>query len=96
MRKIYTRDEAMVIVELFENVLDKYDITIPSDEDDERDPDNTARLYGSTYYGLVDAVENALILMLVDHDFKCQQIFNKALTEISKLVVENEQSGGNE
>ena len=34
---IYTRDEAMLIVEMFEDVLDTYNIKVPSPEDDERD-----------------------------------------------------------
>ena len=40
--KIYTHDEAMRIVEIFENKLCEYDIKIPSPEDDERDPVNDA------------------------------------------------------
>lgn len=46
---IYTRDEAMLIVEMFEDVLDTYNIKVPSPEDDEREPDNEAKLYGSVY-----------------------------------------------
>ena len=34
---IYTRDEAMLIVEMFEDVLDTYNIKVPSPEDDERE-----------------------------------------------------------
>lgn len=64
MSNIYTHDEAAMILELFEEVLDRYDITVPSDEDDERDPDNSARLYGSTYSDLLDEIEGALISML--------------------------------
>lgn len=41
---IYTRSEAADIVELFEMVLDKYDTRIPSPEDDEREPDNEAKM----------------------------------------------------
>lgn len=37
---IYTRDEAMLFVEMFEDVLDTYNIKVPSPEDDEREPDN--------------------------------------------------------
>ena len=58
---IYTHDEAEAIVELFEELLDRYDITVPSDEDEERGKDNTARLYGTTYWDLVDAVDARLI-----------------------------------
>lgn len=61
---IYTRSEAADIVELFEMVLDKYDIRIPSPEDDEREPDNEAKLYGSTYYNLLDDVEARIASLL--------------------------------
>lgn len=58
---IYTRSEAADIVELFEMVLDKYDTRIPSPEDDEREPDNEAKLYGSTYFNLLDEVEAKIV-----------------------------------
>ncbi len=58
---INTHDEAALIVEMFENMLDDYNITVPSDEDSERDQDNMARLYGSTYYDLLSCVEEKLI-----------------------------------
>lgn len=61
--KIFTHDEATLMLELFEDVLDRYNITVPSDEDDEREPDNTG-LYGSTYSELLDGVENQLIEIL--------------------------------
>lgn len=61
---IYTRSEAADIVELFEMVLDKYDIRIPSPEDDEREPDNEAKLYGSTYFNLLDDVEARIASLL--------------------------------
>lgn len=61
---IYTRSEAADIVELFEMVLDKYDIRIPSPEDDEREPDNEAKLYGSTYFNLLDEVEAKIVSLL--------------------------------
>ena len=44
---VYTHDIAARIVENFENVLDEQDITLTSPEDDEKEPDNAARLYGS-------------------------------------------------
>lgn len=80
-QKIYTHDEAALIVEMFENILDAHDIKIPSPEDDEREPDNEAKLYGSVYSGLLDAVENSLIDLLDRH--------NRGAT-----VVEDEFSGG--
>lgn len=51
------RELANAIVETFEEVLDRYDVTLPSSEDDQREQGNTARLYGMTYYGLLGAVE---------------------------------------
>ena len=58
---IYTHDEAIGIVELFEEILEFYGITVPSDDDDEREPDNAARVFGDTYWNLVDDIENRLI-----------------------------------
>ena len=57
---VFTREEAANIVEAFENVLEDQNITLSSPEDKEKDPDNAARLYGSTYYDLLDAIEEAL------------------------------------
>lgn len=65
---IYTRDEAVLIVEMFESVLDTYNIKVPSPEDDEREPDNEAKLYGSVYSDLLDNVEASLIELLEKHD----------------------------
>ena len=64
---IYTHDEAALIVEEFENALEKYGIKLPSPEDDEREEDNEATLYGSTYSDLLDSVEAALIDLLDRH-----------------------------
>lgn len=64
---IYTHDEAMLIVEMFEEVLDTYNIKVPSPEDDEREPDNEAKLYGSGYSDLLDDVEASLIALLDRH-----------------------------
>lgn len=65
--KIYTHDEAMLIVEEFENVLNEYGIKVPSPEDDERDEESETGLYGSTYSDLLDAVEYMLIEILKRH-----------------------------
>lgn len=62
--KIYTHDEAALIVEMFEDILDAHNIKIPSPEDDEREADNEAKLYGSVYSGLLDMVENSIIDLL--------------------------------
>ena len=62
--KIYTHDEAARIIDLFEAVLDRFGIRVPSPEDAERDDDNEAKLYGTVYGDLLDGVENALIELL--------------------------------
>ena len=64
---IYTHDEAVRIVELFEDVLDEYGIKVPSPEDGEREPDNEAKLYGSVYWDLMDGVEERVINLLQTH-----------------------------
>lgn len=64
MTEIYTRDEAAKIIEMFESILAEHDVRIPSPEDDEREEDNMIGLYGSTYYDLLDDVENTLIDLL--------------------------------
>lgn len=77
---IYTHDEAMLIVELFEEVLSAYEICVPSPEDDERDAENMIGLYGSTYSDLLELVEGRLVQMLNRH-------------RLSSRVVEDEFSG---
>ena len=62
---IYTRDEAAIIVEMFEKILLDNDISIPSPEDDERDPDDRLGLYGSVYYDLLDAIENRIVSIIL-------------------------------
>ena len=77
---IYTYDEAMLIVEMFEDVLSKYNISIPSDEDDEREEDNMVGLYGSTYSDLFDSVEVNICSLLA----RCRR---------GEKIIENEFSG---
>ena len=72
---IYTHDEAANILELFENVLDRYSIKVPSPEDDERETDNGAKLYGSVYSELLDDVENTLNGLLKRHSPNAQVIY---------------------
>lgn len=60
MLKIYLRSHALAIVELFEQVLDQHNITVPSEEDEQKDADNNARLYGMVYAKLEDDVVNLL------------------------------------
>ena len=64
-KPIYTRDEAAKIVEMFEDILVKNDVSIPSPEDDERDPEDKLGLYGSTYSDLLDGVEEVLQKMIL-------------------------------
>lgn len=66
--KIYTHDEAMLLVEMFEDILSAHNIIIPSPEDDEREPDNMVGLYGTTYSNLLDLVEDKLIEILRRHE----------------------------
>ena len=61
---IYTHDEAMLILEMFDSVLSEHGICVPSPEDDDRGKDNMVGLYGSTYSDLLDRVENSLIELL--------------------------------
>ena len=72
--KIYTHDEAMLIVELFEDILTQHNIKVPSPEDDEREPDNNAALYGSIYSDLLDSVEDKLIEILERHTLNTKVI----------------------
>lgn len=62
---IYTRDEAARIVEMFEDILVENGISVPSPEDDDRDPDDNLGLYGSVYSDLLDGVENILIGIII-------------------------------
>lgn len=52
------RELAIQILDLFEDLLEEHDITIP-DEDREGNPEES-RLYGSAYYSLEDAITNLL------------------------------------
>ena len=72
--QIYTHDEAMLIVEIFEGLISRYDIKIPSPEDDERDIEDDTGLYGSTYSELLDAVEQKLVELLEKHDANTEVI----------------------
>lgn len=62
---IWTHDEAMMLVEAFEDVLEEYNIRVPSPEDEDGDRnENDIGLYGSTYSDLLDEIENRLINVL--------------------------------
>ncbi len=45
--RIYTHDEAAEITEMFEDILDRYNIMVPSPEDGRKEDGNNARLHGS-------------------------------------------------
>lgn len=62
--KIYTRDIAAAITEIFEDVLSRYSIHVPSPEDDDREEDNMIGLYGSTYSEILDSTEAEIVQML--------------------------------
>lgn len=62
---VYTHDEATNILEAFENLLVDNNIILPSPEDDDREEDNEAALYGSTYSDLLDVVEAILVDMVL-------------------------------
>lgn len=64
---IYTRNEAENIVEMFEDILTENGIRVPSPDDEQRDEDNDAALYGQTYWDLLDRVESRLVYMLKRH-----------------------------
>ena len=59
--KIYTHDESSRIIELFEDILIENEIVIPSPEDEEKEVDNFAALYGSVYSNLMDNIEEMTI-----------------------------------
>ncbi len=80
--RVFTRDEAALILDMFERVLDTYEIKIPSPEDDEREPDNEAKLYGSVYYDLLDEVESSL----VDLIGRCSDYTDIVINEFSGEV----------
>ncbi len=61
---IYTHDKAAEIIEMFEALLIKNKICIPSPEDDERDPEDQIGLFGSVYSNLLDDIESELVNML--------------------------------
>ncbi len=74
MAEIKTREIAARIVDQFEDVLELADITVPSPEDGEKDPENDAALYGSVYADLLDSVEQELIDILTGFDYHKDKI----------------------
>lgn len=56
--KAVSRDKAIEIIELFEDLLDRNNITIPDEDRESRIEE--ARIYGSTYYELEEKLTQLL------------------------------------
>lgn len=91
--KLYTRGYALLIMEQFEAVLSKYDICVPSDEDDEREEDDMIGLYGSTYSDLIDVVESIVIDAVKDSRYCIQKQDDPRYHEPEPEIVTGEFSG---
>lgn len=63
-KPVYTREVAKDIVELFEDLLDKYDIDIPDEDREGYGSDDQARLFGTTWDTLVTDVECMIIELM--------------------------------
>ena len=74
---IYTYEQAISIVEIFEDLLSEYNIRVPSPEDYQREPDNDAAFYGSIYADLVDKVEERLVDILNQHKVNTKIVINE-------------------
>lgn len=57
---VYIMNETADILDMFDDVLVDNGIKVPSPEDDDREEDNEAALYGSVYWTLFERLENAL------------------------------------
>lgn len=57
---VYIKNETANILDMFDDMLSENGIKVPSPEDDEREEDNEAALYGSVYYDLFDEIEYIL------------------------------------
>lgn len=66
--RIYTHDEAMRIVEMFDWLLCENEVFIAGPQDDDPDPDDCIGLYGSAYDHALFYVEDRLIELLDKHD----------------------------
>ena len=62
MSKVKVRPTAACICDLFEDILDKHNITIPDEDDAQKEECNCARLYGMTYAELEDHVTSVLMV----------------------------------
>lgn len=59
-KTMFTHDIAADIVNMFEDVLVKNNICVPSPDDEDRSEEDMIGLYGTTYYKLIDDTENIL------------------------------------
>lgn len=58
---VRARQYAQSICELFEDILEKHDITIPdSDRNSQGEDEEAARIYGETYFNLEDDITNMI------------------------------------
>lgn len=75
---LYTRSIAANILDMVEDVLNRFHIKVPSPEDDERDVEDDAGLYGTTYYDLLDKVESYIYSIVEKCSrIKCKVVPNK-------------------
>lgn len=81
---IYTHDEALRIMELFEDVLAQHNVHVPSPEDDDRDEEDMIGMYGSTYGDLLDDVEENIVELLRRHETDKDVILNQ-FSETNKI-----------
>ena len=58
-----TKEEqvATKILDAFEDMLDEKDITIPDEDDDQREFGNDARLFGRTYFCLEEKIAQIIL-----------------------------------
>lgn len=58
---VNTHNMTADIIDHIDNFLGSFGIRVPSPEDSEREPDNDAALYGSTYAELFDTIEPMIV-----------------------------------
>lgn len=75
---LYTHSIAADILDMVEEVLTRYNIKVPSPEDDERDLEDDVGFYGSTYYDLLDDVESYICSVIEKcNGVECNVVKNK-------------------
>ena len=68
---VYTREVARDIIEKFEDVLDEHNIDIP--DEDRNGDEGEARIYGMTFAGLLEEVENTVANLLRKVGVDCEK-----------------------